>query len=187
MSKKFARMSGFVLLLLFAIGVLPIWKSPPDAAQPLLRVEAGYGRLFGAFPVNILLSLLYLGAGIWGLSASRRTYRARRFGRGMAWIFGALALFGIVPPQQRLFGLAPVYGADVVLHAAAGAVGAYFGFVRPRRQRLARHDGQPEAECYATGGFRAATGSQEAIALLASSHPPAKPMGRTVTAKTRKE
>jgi len=33
-----------------------------------------------------------------------------------------------VPATNTLFGLVPIYGADVWLHLVLGAVAAYFGF-----------------------------------------------------------
>jgi hypothetical protein len=40
-----------------------------------------------------------------------------------------LAVMGLVPGLDTTFGLVPIYGHDVWLHALLAGVAAYFGFV----------------------------------------------------------
>jgi hypothetical protein len=39
---------------------------------------------------------------------------------------------GLIPNANTMFGLVPLYGHDVWLHAVLAIIAAYFGFVRPR-------------------------------------------------------
>ena len=42
--------------------------------------------------------------------------------------YGLLTVMGLIPGLSTTFGLVPIYGADVALHAVIAAVSAYFGF-----------------------------------------------------------
>ena len=47
----------------------------------------------------------------------------------MAVSYGLLVILGLIPATSTLFGLVPIYGMDVWLHLALGAIAAYFGFM----------------------------------------------------------
>jgi hypothetical protein len=91
-------------------------------------VEGGYGLLLGFFPVNWIHNLVHLAVGVIGWSSSRTMVDARRFARGLTLFYGTLALMGVIPALNSLFGLAPLFGHDIWLHAGTAAVAAYFGF-----------------------------------------------------------
>ena len=46
-----------------------------------------------------------------------------------ATFHAVLAVMGLVPGLDTTFGLVPIYGHDVWLHALLAGVAAYFGFV----------------------------------------------------------
>lgn len=132
MVQTFARIFGIVYVLVGLMGFVP------GLVQPLidtgnLAVEAGYGRLLGLFPVNVVHNLVHLVAGVWGIMAARSFAGSVGFSKAMTIIFGILAILGIIPATNTLFGLAPIYGIDVVLHALSAALAGYFGFVVPAR------------------------------------------------------
>jgi hypothetical protein len=54
---------------------------------------------------------------------------ARFFGKGLAVFYGLLAILGLIPATNTMFGLVPIYGNDVWLHAGTALIAAYFGFV----------------------------------------------------------
>ena len=64
---------------------------------------------------------------------------ARAFFQLLAVAYAALALLGIIPGTQTTFGLIPIYGNDVWLHAliasAAGVIGFTNVFATPSRVR----------------------------------------------------
>lgn len=53
----------------------------------------------------------------------------------MALIYGLRTVLGLIPATSTAFGLVPIYGNDVWLHAALAAVAAYFGYIHMRTVR----------------------------------------------------
>jgi hypothetical protein len=51
------------------------------------------------------------------------------YARDVALIYALLTILGLIPATSTTFGLVPIYGNDVWLHAVLAAVAAYFGFV----------------------------------------------------------
>ncbi len=90
--------------------------------------------LLGLFPVNVAHNVVHLLFGIWGLAAARSFAGARSFAQIAGVIYLVLAVLGFVDPTG--FGIVPIGGNDIWLHAAIGIVLTYFGFT-------ARIDTQP--------------------------------------------
>ena len=128
-TRTFSLVVGIAFLAAGALGFIPGLVHPPHAAAPDLRVPTGYGYLLGLFPVNVLHNIVHLVIGLAGVMASGALPAAIRFSRALAIFYGALALMGLVPALQTTFGLIPIFGHDVWLHAATAAAAAYFGFV----------------------------------------------------------
>lgn len=126
--KYFAVTSGVLYLLVGVLGFLPPFVPPPPVTAPDVSVESGYGHLFGLFPVNALHNLVHVAIGLWGVIAFRDMLEARRFARGLTLLYAGLAVMGLIPVLKTFFGLIPLYGHDVWLHALTAAVGAYFGW-----------------------------------------------------------
>lgn len=82
--------------------------------------------ILGLFPVNLLHNLVHLALGIWGIAAARSFGGAKQYARiaGVAYIL--LAILGFVDPTT--FGLIPIGGADIGLHAVLGVILAAVGF-----------------------------------------------------------
>jgi hypothetical protein len=93
-----------------------------------LTVPTGFGYLLGLFAINVIHNVVHLGVGIWGLSASRSSLASVQFARGLAILYGALTIMGLIPGLDTMFGLAPLFGHDVWLHAVTALAAAYFGF-----------------------------------------------------------
>jgi hypothetical protein len=83
-------------------------------------------HLLGLFPVNLLHNLVHLAFGIWGLVAARSWDAAKLYCQITGVAYLALAALGFVIPTT--FGLMPIGGHDIWLHALLGAGLAYFGF-----------------------------------------------------------
>jgi len=47
-------------------------------------------------------------------------------------ILAVLTVMGLLPGFDRAFGLAPLYGHDVWLHAVAAVAACYVGWIQPR-------------------------------------------------------
>ena len=130
-TRYFALVLGIIYLLVGVVGFVPAALSPMGAAPAegsALAVDAFSGRLLGLFPVNVLHSLVHLLIGIWGVVAYNNFDRARVFARGLAVIYSVLAVMGLIPRLDTVFGLVPLYGHDVWLHALTAIVAAYFGW-----------------------------------------------------------
>ena len=127
-SRNLAFIFGIVYLGLAILSMMPGFLTPLPAGAPPLRFDVMHGELFGIFPVNMLLTLLWLATGAMGLGAFMGWSRARIYARSMALIFAALGLMGLVHGLDTLFGLMPLYGPDVWLHLGSAAVAAHFGF-----------------------------------------------------------
>ena len=48
-------------------------------------------------------------------------------------IYAVLVVLGLIPAVNTLFGLLPIHGHDVWLHAVLALPAAYFGFFGPRQ------------------------------------------------------
>lgn len=128
-TRYFALIIGIVYALVGLMGLLGIGLQPPTG-HPALAIEAQHGRLLGLFPVNILHNIVHLLIGLWGIAAYRSYGGARAFARALAIIYALLAIMGLLPqPFNTTFGLVPIFGNDVWLHALTALVAAYFGFM----------------------------------------------------------
>jgi hypothetical protein len=118
--RYFALVFGIVFAAVGVAGFVPgLATTSPD----------GYDRLFGLFAVNGLHNLVHIAFGIWGLAAAYRAEaQARLYARSVAIIYGVIAVLGLVPATMHVFGLMPIHGHDVWLHAALAAVAAVFGW-----------------------------------------------------------
>ncbi|HET7910035.1 MAG TPA: DUF4383 domain-containing protein [Nitrospira sp.] len=127
-SRDFARVIGILFLAVGVLGFVPGLKSPPPLAAPHLSVEGGYGLLLGLFAVNWIHNLVHVAIGVASLRASHSISASRKFARGLTIFYGGLAVMGVIPVLNSTFGLIPLFGHDIWLHAGTAAVAAYFGF-----------------------------------------------------------
>jgi hypothetical protein len=131
-TRYFALIAGIAYILAAASGIIPgLLVRSPDL--PPMHVDALYGRALGLFPVNVLHTLVHLAIGLWGVIAWRAFASAQLYARGLAIIYGALTILGIIPATATLFGLVPLFGHDIWLHAGTALIAAYFGWVAERR------------------------------------------------------
>ena len=128
--KNFVLVIGLLFLVVGVLGFVPGLVSPPSAYSPHMTVDTAYGYLLGLFPINILHNLVHLGVGLWGLSAYRSVTKSLSFARGLAIFYGALAVMGLIPVVNTTFGLIPIFGHDIWLHAISAGAAGYFGFLR---------------------------------------------------------
>ena len=134
--RAFARIFGVAFLLIGLSGFVPGLSPAHD--HPGLTVDAGSALALGLFPVNILHNLAHLAFGVWGLVASRGAGASRAYGKGVAIAYGLLTVMGLIPAANTTFGLVPIYGNDVWLHALLALIGGYFGWVHKEPADAAR-------------------------------------------------
>jgi hypothetical protein len=127
-TSTFALIFGIAYMGAGLLGLIPAALMPPPADAPPTHFTMLYGYLLGLFPVNVLHSAVHLGIGLWGLAAWRGTAEPRVYARALAIFYGGLAVLGMMPGMNTLFGLLPIHGHDVWLHAGTAVVAAYFGW-----------------------------------------------------------
>jgi len=128
-AKNFALTAGIVYVVLGVMGFFPAFRADAPMRFADIAVETNYGLLFGLFAVNILLNLVRVGMGVWGIYASRnRLEDAQAFSRATAITFAVLTIFGFIPVLNVLFGLMPLYGHNIWLHAITAIAAGYFGY-----------------------------------------------------------
>jgi hypothetical protein len=124
----FALVFGIAYFAAGLLGLVPAALRPPPADAPPTHFTLLYGYLLGLFPVNVLHSAVHLAIGAWGLAAWRGMAHPLVYARSLALLYGALAVMGLIPGMSTLFGVLPMHGHDVWLHAGTAAIAAYFGW-----------------------------------------------------------
>jgi hypothetical protein len=119
MVQRIALVFGIVFLLVGILGLLSAGGMDMGADPPP-------GMLLGLFPVNVLHNIVHLLFGVWGLVASRSFGGAKSYATIAGVIYIVLALLGFFAPTT--FGLIPIGGNDIWLHAVLGVVLAGVGF-----------------------------------------------------------
>jgi hypothetical protein len=132
-TSTFALIFGLVYLVGGLLGLVPAMLVPPPADAPPTTFALVYGYLLGLFPVNIALSFVHVAVGGWGLSARRNHAHSLLYARSLAVLFGVLAVLGLLPMTNTLFGMMPIHGGDVWLHGLTAVIAAYFGWREPVR------------------------------------------------------
>ena len=118
----FALFMGIAYLSAGVLGMVPEARMPPE------------GHLLGLFPVNTAHNVVHLLIGGWGVAAwqadhiGQHVRSPRLYAQAVAILYGLLALLGVIPATNTLFGLVPLHGNDVWLHGASAATAAYFGW-----------------------------------------------------------
>lgn len=117
--QRVAQVFGWVFL---AVGVLGFFASGMSMDADVATAP----RLLGLFPVNVLHNLVHVIFGVWGIVAARSFGGARSYARIAGVIYLVLAVLGFVIPTT--FGLIPIGGNDIWLHAVLGVALAAAGF-----------------------------------------------------------
>ncbi|WP_035139951.1 DUF4383 domain-containing protein [Fischerella sp. PCC 9605] len=138
--RYFALVVGIFFLLVGILGFVPGLLSLPKSA-PAIQVNTGYGYLFGIFPINYLHNVVHLVVGVLGIAAFWSFKFARLYAQGLAIFYGLLAVMGLIPATNTTFGLIPIFGNNVWLHALTALIAAYFGyFVQVSPEEAAKID-----------------------------------------------
>jgi hypothetical protein len=119
MLRRIAMVFGAVFL---AVGVLGL-VTPGGMS---MAADPAPGRIMGMFEVNLLHNIVHLAVGVWGLLASRSFNGAKMFFQVAGVVYIVLAICGFFIPTT--FGLIPIGGNDIYLHAVLGVIMAGIGF-----------------------------------------------------------
>lgn len=124
----FALIFGIAYLAAGVLGLVPAALQPPPQGAPAVSFAVLYGELLGIFPTNLFLTALHLCTGLWGIAAWSGAFGALAYARSLAVLYGVLAVMGMVPGLNTVFGLLPLHSHDIWLHAGTAAIAAYFGW-----------------------------------------------------------
>ncbi len=145
--KKCALALGLIFTILGIAGLIPALVSLPSAAisgaAPITADQIpattganyaaaylrGFGYIFGLFPTNLLHNIAHLAVGLIGLYSATGDRGAFNYNRFFAISYVALGIMGLIPLANHLFGLMPIFGNNVWLNLATGAIAAYYAFV----------------------------------------------------------
>ena len=131
-ARYFALVAGIIFLAVGVLGFIPGLAGAYHGTDPHLVVRAGAGYLLGLFPVNVLHDLVHLLIGAAGLAAyTGGVESSRLYARALAIVYALLTVMGLIPVLNVTFGLIPIFGLDILLHAASAVVAAYVGFMAP--------------------------------------------------------
>ena len=127
--RYFALVLGIMFLLVGVAGFIPgLVQQHSMDDHALVVTGPGTGYLMGLFHVNVLHNVIHLLFGIWGILAYSSFDASRVYARGVAIIYGLFVIMGLIPVLNTVFGLVPIHGHDVWLHALIALVSAYFGW-----------------------------------------------------------
>jgi len=109
--QKLAGVFGVIFILVAVLGFI----SPGGL---VMAMDPTTGMVLGIFPVNLLHNIVHLLFGIWGLVAARTWAGSKTFFTTGGIIYVVLTVVGFLSPTG--FGLVPLGGADLGLHAVLG-------------------------------------------------------------------
>lgn len=121
MIRTYAKIMGFVLLLVGIMGFVP-------ALTP-------NNMLFGLFMVDMVHNMVHILSGAIFVMAgySRNEFTARRATLGLAIVYGLVTLLGFIMPDGNILGLFHVNMADNILHLAITASALVVALPQPYR------------------------------------------------------
>jgi hypothetical protein len=123
-AQRVAQIFGWIFVLIAAWGFF-VSRGSMDANM------ATAPRILDLFAVNVLHNLAHLVLGIWGILAARSFDGAKTYCTIVGVLYIVLAIVGYIEPTT--WGLIPLGGADIGLHAALGVILLLVGITaRPR-------------------------------------------------------
>lgn len=123
------RIFGCIYIVVGVFGfIAPLAHPVSDAPHAI----GGTNLLFGLFAVNTVHNLVHIAIGLLGLLVAGSAGMARVYWQTVAVLFWLLTVLGLFSATQTLFGLAPLHGNDVWLHALTAALATYFGWFTER-------------------------------------------------------
>ena len=117
--QRAAQVFGWGFILVAILGFLASGGSME--ADPELAP-----KVLGLFPVNLLHNLVHAAFGVWGIMAARSFSAAKSYATIAGALYLLLAVLGFVIPDT--FGLIPIGGNDIWLHALLGLLLVSIGF-----------------------------------------------------------
>ncbi|GAC1393154.1 MAG: DUF4383 domain-containing protein [Vulcanimicrobiaceae bacterium] len=119
-----ARIFGVIYLVVGGLGfVRMLAPALPDPPHLVLGTTV---LLFGLFAVNVVHNIIHIVIGLSGLLAGRSFASARGYFGLVAVVYVLLVIAGLIPLTNTFFGIAPIFGNDIWLHALTAIAAIYF-------------------------------------------------------------
>ena len=122
---------GVVFLLVGVLGFVPVALTHPAGGEHGVQMHTSERYLLGLFHVNALHSAVHILFGVLGILMSRHLSTAGLYCQIVCAAYALLAVIGLAPALDTVFGFIPIHGHDVWLHAVIAIVAGHFGFVTP--------------------------------------------------------
>jgi hypothetical protein len=129
-TQKLAGVFGVVFVIIAILGFIAPGGMNMQPTDPATSAQA-----MGIFPVNLLHNIVHLLFGLWGLAASRSWPGSVSFLKTGGIIYAVLTILGFVAPDG--FGMVPLGGNDIWLHAVLGIAMLAIGFTAKDGARTA--------------------------------------------------
>ena len=127
-ARTYAAVFGGLFLVLGLLGFAPgLWEKPPSG--PPLRISVFHASLFGVFAVNIILNMIHLVVGLWGVMAANNRYSSLIFARAGCMVFTILGIAALIPVNniRTLWGTVPLSGGyNEWLYLGSAAIALIF-------------------------------------------------------------
>jgi hypothetical protein len=114
-------MTGVVVGLTGLMGMFATTRQVKRKRKDELLIDSDYGNIAGVIPTNSLFNWVRVGIGAAGLLASRDEKTAVIYNRTVAASYAGMAVMGMIPKADTMFGLMPIFGGNVALHAGTAA------------------------------------------------------------------
>jgi len=135
--RQFALIAGIVMVVVGILAFIPGLNTVPAEGMPALNVDSSYGLFLGFIPMNALNKILSIAMGAVGIAVAYAPATSLpgsiRWSRVLFVLSGILAILGLFPQTNTLFGYMPLYGWNIVTSAVFAILGAYFGFALTAR------------------------------------------------------
>ncbi len=126
----FSLIAGISFLLLGIVGLIPGLVQYGEATSNASDAYGmAYGYIAGFIPTNGIHAFIRISVGLLGIAASISLDSSRIYSRLVAVSYGLLAVLGLLPYTNTLFGTVPIFGSDVLLHGVSAAIAFYYGFI----------------------------------------------------------
>jgi len=128
---RLSLLFGILFLVVGGLAFVPALAPHASFDAPVVvTLDPHYRLLFGLFPVNLAHDAIHVLVGIFGVIAARSFASATGYFRKLFWFYLLVGILGVIPITNTLFGIAPVYGWDVLLHLGTAVVAWFAGYGR---------------------------------------------------------
>jgi hypothetical protein len=103
------------------MGVSQIFNRGTNDHLEGMKYFKGYSKIGGVVPTNNIFNWVRVGIGAAGVLAAQSPKAAVVYNRSVAVSYAGMALMGLFKKTDTMFGLMPIFGANVALHSGITA------------------------------------------------------------------